>query len=88
MLDGYVDPINKITAAKKIRLITPHDTNDLVATTKGISFAAAGTLKVLTVTGDIVTIPSGALAAGIIHPIAVKRVYSAGTTATGIVGYF
>lgn len=68
-------------------VITPADDADLATPTRGISFAGAGALKVTTVDGTTVTIPSGALAAGVVHPLAVKRVFATGTGATNIVGY-
>ena len=67
--------------------ITPSDSAELTYVTRGLSFATAGALKVLTMGGNEVTIPSGALAAGIIHPIRVKKVFSTGTGALNIVGY-
>lgn len=66
--------------------ITPSDSNDLGYTTRGICFATAGALRVDMVNGDTVTFPSGALAAGVIHPLRVTRVYSTSTTAASIVG--
>jgi len=76
------------SAAEHVFLITPHDVNDLAHPTVGISFAAAGALKVDTVGGETVTIPSGTLAAGAIHPLRVTRVYATGTGATGIIGVY
>ena len=73
---------------KNVALITPHDTNELSYVTRGISFGTAGDLKVVTAGGQTVTIPSGALAAGVIHPMRVKQVYSTGTAAADIVGYW
>ena len=52
---------------------------------RGVSFATAGAIKVTTADGDTVTIPSGALAAGGIHPMRLRRVWSTGTTAADIV---
>lgn len=77
-----------IRSASYAALVTPSNTEDLTAVTRGISFAAAGALKVDLVGGDTITIPSGALAAGIIHPLMVTRVYATGTGATGIVAYW
>lgn len=53
-----------------------------------ISFAAAGDIVCVTTglngaDGNTFTIPSGALAAGIVHPISFSRI-KAGTSATGI----
>lgn len=52
---------------------------------RGVSFGTAGALKVLTAGGDTVTVPSGALAVGVIHPMQLRRVFSTGTTAADIV---
>lgn len=73
---------------ENVALITPHDTNELSYATRGISFGTAGDLKVVTVGGQTVTIPDGALAAGVIHPLRVVQVYSTGTAAAYIVGYW
>lgn len=69
-------------------LITPSDTYTFPLIARGMSFAAAGDIAVVTTNGDTVVIPEDALAAGIIHPIMFKQVLSTGTTATGIVGYY
>lgn len=74
--------------ASNIALVTPHDTNELGYATRGISFGTAGALKVKTRGGQTVTIPDGALAAGIIHPIEVVQVFDTGTDADGIVAYW
>lgn len=68
--------------------IAPHDTNQLATYTRGICFVVAGALKVLMADGTTITFTSGALAAGIIHPLSVKQVFSTGTTATGIFGVY
>lgn len=73
--------------ADTIFLITPNDSTDLAQRTRAISFAGAGALEVIDCKGNTVVIPSGALAAGVLHPLSVTRVRSAGTGATGIVGY-
>lgn len=72
--------------ATNVVLITPNNTIDLVNPIRGIGFGTEGTLKIRTVGGDIVTIPSGVLAAGVIHPIRISRVYATGTTVTDIIG--
>ena len=82
----------ELIPAEYITLITPSDTAiiDFSGTpkaTRGISIGVTGTLRVETVKGDDVTIPDGALVIGVIHAIAVRRVYATGTTATEIVGY-
>ena len=73
--------------AVDVFLVTPSDSVDFASVTRAISFAAAGTLAVVTEDGSVVTIPDGALAAGIMHPIGAQRINSTNTTATGIVGY-
>lgn len=73
---------------RNVALVTPHDTNELSYVTRGISFDTAGDLKVVTAGGQTVTIPSGSLVAGVIHPLRVKQVYSTGTAALDIVAYW
>lgn len=64
------------------------DNNDIAGgAIRGISFAVAGALKITTTGGDTVTITSGALSAGSIHPIGIIKVFATGTGATGIWGY-
>lgn len=55
---------------------------------RGLSFVTAGALKIDTVGGETVTIPNGALAAGIIHGIRATKVYKTGTAAASIVAYY
>jgi hypothetical protein len=74
--------------ARHVALVTGNDSTDLGYVTRGISFAVAGDLKVTTDGGETVVIPSGALAAGVIHPLEVTRVWLTGTAATGIVAYW
>lgn len=62
-----------------------HDTNPLTnGPCRGIAFATAGAIKLVTLKGDTETIPSGVLSPGIIHPIGAQQIWSTGTTATGI----
>lgn len=75
----------------KVVLVTPSDTADIDTSsvpTRGISFGTAGVLVVIDAKGNTVSIPSGALTAGIIHPLRVTRVKSTNTTASDIVAYF
>lgn len=85
LLDLLLRAIRPVT---RVALITPNDGADLANDTTAISFSGAGTLAIVTVGGDSVTIPDGALAVGAMHPIQVRRVLATGTTATGIVGYW
>lgn len=66
--------------------VTPNDSTDLATATRGIYAGGAGDLKVTTLGGDTVTFVG--LAAGVIHPIRVARVFATGTTATNIVGVY
>lgn len=66
--------------------ITPHDTNNLSYTTRGLYVGAAGNVKVIMTGGETVTFT--ALAAGMFHPIRCTRVFATDTTATGIVGVY
>lgn len=66
--------------------ITPDDSDELTRITRGIYVGVAGDVKVDFANGDTVTFTD--LAAGVIHAIAVRKVYSTGTAATNIVGIF
>jgi hypothetical protein len=61
---------------------------DLTAVSRGLTLGTAGALTVVMEGGQTVTIPSGSLSPGLIHPLRIKRVNSAGTTATGITIYW
>lgn len=69
-------------------IVAPDDANDLTVAARAIALGAAGDLKVTTYGGDILTIPSGALVAGVLHPIMIRRVWATGTTATGLVVFW
>jgi hypothetical protein len=62
--------------------VTPNDSVDLARQTRGVYVGVAGDLKVTMVAGDVLTFVG--LAAGLIHPIQVTRVWATGTTATSI----
>lgn len=62
--------------------VTPADGTDLAHFTRGLYVGATGDVKVTTLNGEAVTMV--ALLAGVWHPVRVKRVWSTGTTATGI----
>ena len=73
--------------ATNMAAVTKSDTTaDPAGPFRGIVFGGAGIIKLTTLEGDSVTIPSGVLATGIIHPIRFTRVWSATTTATDIWG--
>ena len=53
--------------------------------TRGLCMDAAGALKVTMFDGDAVVFPSGALEAGIIHPLSVVKVWTTGSGSQNIV---
>jgi hypothetical protein len=59
-------------------------TDDPAGVSVGFVDSGAGTLKVITADGATITIPSGLFALNQIHRLAIKRVFTTGTTATGI----
>ena len=65
--------------------VTPSDTDDLAYISRGLNVAASGTVHVTTHGGTTATI---FVAAGIVFPIRVERIWATGTTATGIVAMF
>jgi hypothetical protein len=67
------------------RAITPSDSADIPnGMIRGFYVAVAGDVKCTMGDGAVCTWP--ALSAGVPHPIQAKRIWSTGTTATGIVG--
>jgi hypothetical protein len=76
---------NQTNPGTRAVAITPSDSAD-IAVTRGVYVGGSGTLKVDMADGTTVTFT--ALAAGVIHPIQVKRVYSTGTAATNILGIY
>jgi hypothetical protein len=65
--------------------ITPSDSASLSAPVRGLVVSVAGDVKVVMVDNTVATIY---LAAGIIHPLIVTKIYSTGTAATGIIGLY
>lgn len=81
-------PVNGGTLpAAKCFAITKNDSADLAFVTRGIYVGATGDLAVI-LDADSSAVTFVGLAAGIIHPLAVKRVMSTNTTATSIVGVY
>lgn len=76
-------------SASRIAVITPSDDTLPNGPTKGVSFGTAGILKVTPVGSDTpVEIPSGALSAGIIHPLEVTKIHEYSGGAADIVAYW
>jgi hypothetical protein len=69
-------------------VIIPSDTDEVAIVTRSISFGTAGALHITGFDGVEMTIPSGALAAGIMHPIAARKVWASGTGALLIMGWY
>jgi hypothetical protein len=69
-------------------IVTPSDSVDLSDVTRGITLSVAADVKVTTAGGETVVIPSGSLAAGVIHPLRVSRVWATGTGSTTVVAYW
>lgn len=61
--------------------ITPSDSTDLPHASRAINVASSGTVRVTTVGGTTDTI---FVAAGVPFPVRATRIWSTGTTATGI----
>jgi hypothetical protein len=76
---------DKAGSAKRAVVITPADT-DLAAPVRGLYVGTAGVVRITTVGGDDVTIPS--VPAGAILPLEIKRVWLSTTSASGFVGLF
>lgn len=64
--------------------VTPSNTVDLTVPGRGIVVEVAGTLSVITASGNTRIIPAAFVTAGVVFPLSVKRVTVANTTATGI----
>lgn len=74
------------TSLRNAVAITPSDSSNLPIITKGFTVAATGTLKADF--ADSGTVTMTALVVGTVYPMAIKKVYATGTTATGIIGYY
>lgn len=73
--------------AQGLAAVTPNNAADLpVSPTRGLYVGVSGDVSVVTAQGDTVLLKG--LAAGILHPLAVVRVRSTGTTATDIVAAY
>lgn len=66
--------------------VTPDDATDLIGSPRAIYVGGAGSLKVTLLGGSVVIL--AAVNEGVIYPIRVKRVWSTGTTATGLIVLF
>lgn len=71
-----------ITCAHELVSVTPSDSADLDAPCPAIHVSVGGAIKITTLNGSDVTIP--AVAGGGVWPVGAQRIWSTGTTATGI----
>ena len=80
-MNALINPVIHATS------VTPDDNNDLPARpTRGVYVGTSGDLKVDLKSGTTVTFSS--LAAGVIHPLQVMRIYATGTTAANILACY
>jgi hypothetical protein len=73
--------------ASHAAVITPSNTTDLATATRGLYVGVSGDVKVDMLGGEA-GVTFIALAAAVIHPIRVTRVYATGTTASSILGLY
>ena len=74
--------ITRLIPAESATAVTPSDST-VISPTRALYVGATGDVKVDMADGTTVTYAN--LAAGIIHPLSVTRVYSTDTTATSII---
>lgn len=69
--------------------VTPSNGTDLAEDTRGIYIGGSGSLKVDVSDGsNVTTVILFGLAVGVVHPLAVRRIYENDTTATNIVALY
>ena len=84
MSDAFADRVRSPSdPATTIFEISPSDTTDLVAVTTAVNVAKSGTLRITTPEG---TASDVFVSAGHVFPIRARRVWTTGTSATGIRG--
>jgi hypothetical protein len=69
--------------ARHAAAITPHDTNELTAVTRGIYVGGAGNVAVITIGGETVVFIAPPV--GTVIPVQAKIVKSTSTTATSLI---
>lgn len=86
LADAYPDSGDVVAPARRLRAVTPHDTNELtLGTCKALHIGGAGTLTVIA-QGDTDAVQLN-VGQGIV-PVRAKVVKSTGTTATTIVALY
>lgn len=87
LLTDYKGQSYDVQSATGAVAVVPSDGADLArGIAKGIYVGVAGNLRVTLAGGDTVTFTG--IAAGTVHPLAVKRVFATQTTATDIVAVY
>lgn len=93
-MDPFLRSANPLPVESALA-VTPSDAANLVPPsgdtnkgTRALLVGGAGAVKVDMADGTTVTLTFPATACGILQPIAVKKIYAAGTTATGIVAFY
>lgn len=80
---------NSVASGKDIVAVTKSDTvADLNGPFRGFVMDAAGAIKMHTPKGNDRVLPSGLLAANVVHWIAFSRIWSTGTGAQNIYGIY
>jgi hypothetical protein len=74
--------------ARNAAAITPSDTVDLTSPTRGLYVGVSGDVVAIMADDGTTSVTFTGLAAGVVHPLRVKRVKSTGTTATNIVALY
>lgn len=78
--------IDDTTPSGDLQLWTLSDTVESPRATRGVYVGTSGNLRVLTDEDQDVIIPS--LAAGVIHPLRIKKAFSTSTTAANVMFVF
>ncbi|AJE45422.1 spike base protein, RCAP_Rcc01079 family [Celeribacter indicus] len=86
--DKFMHQAAGLTApARNAFPVTASDTADLPHVTRGLYLGGGGSVTLL-LAGDDSPVTFGNMAAGVVHPLRVKRVLASGLTASGLVGIF
>jgi hypothetical protein len=86
-VDPYPEEGSPTESAGDVMPVTPSDSDELPFVTKAISFGGAGAITYVNAYGVTRTIPSGALATGVAHPMRAKQILDTGTDATQILAW-
>ena len=86
MVDTFINYTPSLESpAANLFEVAPDDAADLPFVTRGLNVSSSGTVRITTLGGDEATVY---IAAGIIFPVRVRRVFASGTTATSIVAMY